>query len=443
MLRTSLASSTLLFMSSPFRAPLLATAIAFLICTPFLWYVFTHVGSVESGFVHAAHDLLAGKPFGYLGAYPPGIAWLYAGFLFFLPSFSAAHAAVFQTLVFATGAGLWWWLLRRLLPTPQTAWLAWGLSLLNPYLVWTAITSKDTSFEWLALVAFFALLWQIILPSSVASKRSSHVHALGLVALFFTGLLLRVSIAPVALGALLLALLLVPKQRRVLATTFAACVVSLVGLCALQARATGYIGLSTTMGLNTWYGQHELYEVAHPNHDIDVFFPESAPPIQDPVYSANGSRILFALGVARIKADPFTFFARSVRKSAWHWFNLEKIPNLTSETRLVDVRESTLTITTGPINHLPGMLYTLYKLVYLPLFFIALVLFLLKRTWRDPSLVFLAPMVALWPIALLTFPDTRFKIVAEAIACAFIAQQLASAWPTLKTLARQGRPSSK
>lgn len=423
-------------MSSRFLRALAAFGAALLIAAPLFWYALAHPSVFEAGFLHAGQDLLAGKAYGYLGAYPPGIPLFFSALLWFAPGLSAQGALVAQLLLFAVGASLWWICIETHLEERWLRIATWILSVANPYLVWTALTAKDTVFEWVFVVVFLGCL--IPLTGKHPTRLEHRLWwSLGASAAFLAGLLMRVSMAPIALIALVLSMVASPRARQpILMGILIACSLTTFGFIRWQAKASGYTGLSSTLGLNIYYGQHPLYEAIHPTYDIDVFLDARVPESDVPPYSAKGSQALLALGREAIMNNPLAFVARSLRKSVWHWLSLEKLPHLTSATRLVDANNGTLTIQYQTPNQIAGMLYLVYKLLYLPVFLLGLVLWAAGSSKRTASIIFLAPMLALWPIAVLTFPDTRFKIVAEAVALLFIAIQIRESTPLLQAFYR-------
>jgi len=98
-------------------------------------------------------------------------------------------------------------------------------------------------------------------------------------------------------------------------------------------------------------------------------------------------------------------------KSVWHWFNLEKIPNYTSPTYMeADGRVARL----ARISIVPGLAYVIYKLFYLPPFLFSLISIMRKKIQSGYALL-CAPLLGLWPVVVLAFPDTRFKSNAEMV----------------------------
>ncbi len=384
--------------------PFIASIIATVFALPFLIYAVHSPSVFETGFLYSARQFAQNNGSLSNGAYPPGIPLIYAIPIKAFGSLSIPFAAVFQTLLFAIGAGFWFKTLGFIFPKPKHHWIAWTASLLNPYFLWLIVTSKDTAFEWLGVSIFFYCLFA--LTSTKYSEKDKFFLSIGLIASFVLAMLLRVTTVFVLLGALSFALLTHWKTYKKQLLTLCTICITFVGLFIMYNGQTfGSYGLSTTLKGNLAYGQSPLYEYSHPVHDIDVFLPMNiAADVRFP--------------------SPMTFIAVSVRKSVWHWLNFEKVPNLSSNTRMIAQTDNTLTLSIEPIKHLPSLLYTLMKLLYIPAFIISLFLWIRRKDLTDQTLIFLVPLIALWPICVLTFPDTRFKIVGEVIAVAFIVYQL-------------------
>lgn len=387
------------------HSPFVAGLISLVFVLPFLLFVFHAPGTFEAGFLNAGRALAEQTAPVFAGEYPPGVPAIYAILRILFGSISVPFAATFQALLFAVGAGCWFLTLGSFFTKRTQQWLAWTASLLNPYFLWLIVTSKDTAFEWLGVSAFFFFLTRLR-TKPTPEKRQFFLLSAGLIGSFVFAMMMRVTTVFVLGGSLLIALFIHWRTCKKQLAIIGLICVTFVGLFVLyNGRTHGSYSLTTTTSLNIAYGQSPLYEYAHPQHDIDVFLP----PVTD------GSPF---------KNSPFTLIAISVRKSVWYWLNFEKVPNLSSNTRVIAQTDKTLTLSLDPIHHLPNLLYTLMKLIYLPAFIISLFLWIRQKAWTDPSLVFLVPLMALWPICVLTFPDTRFKIVGEVIAVGFIAYQI-------------------
>jgi hypothetical protein len=403
-----------ILLSSTTRAMALATTLI----APFFWLAYRSPGVLEGGLWLSGRTWLQTSVFTEASAYPPGIPLIFALLETLFGAFSSRSVLFVHAALFLFGATLWYRVLRYWLEVPRVRWAAFVFSLANPYFLWLALTSKDTVFEWIVTISF--LLSLTIIVKSGAIKRVNLAYFGALLATFGCGLLFRVALVPVLLGILLAACWFVPLYRRQLGISALGCLVLAAGFIGYQQKVYGYTGFSSTFGYNVYLGQHPLYEYAHPQHDIDVCLaPVVAEVVPDP-YSTAGDRRLRELAFAEIKKDPVRFMGISLRKTIWHWLNFEKIPNLSANSVVLRQEGGMMEVSTVSIRSLPSLLYSLYKIIYIPAFILALFFWISRRLWRDPAGLFLIPLLALWPIVVLTFPDTRFKIVAEVVAVLFI-----------------------
>jgi hypothetical protein len=116
--------------------------------------------------------------------------------------------------------------------------------------------------------------------------------------------------------------------------------------------------------------------------------------------------------------------------------NFEKIPNYSGATRLGSAGEGEWTATIdADQSHLPGLAYLAYKLAYIPAMVLTVVLLLRKRIDGRIALLF-APLLGLWPVVAITFPDTRFKLAAEVILVPGLIVGVLACW----TARRNGSP---
>lgn len=317
-------------------------------------------------------------------------------------------------------------LARRALGAPLPAFAVGLLALLNPYALWTFLLSRDAALEF---VFGGLMLWAVVsaLRREAEDRRAAGMALLGLlvaIALGFT----RVTGFFVAAAAFLIALALsrTAALRRGWALALLGLAASGLLLCTFNLRQVGAFRLATNGGYNLYLGNHPAYLHAHPHYDVDVFL--------GPVAQAEGFGTLpeaerdqayTRRAIDFMKADPAAFGLRLVLKSAWHWFNLEKIPNYTSLSLLAPDGQTALL---APIDVLPGLAYALYKLLYLPLLAATLVFIATRRLERH-LYVLIAPLLGLWPVVALTFPDTRFKIDAELLAL----PAMMAAWMTWRS----------
>jgi hypothetical protein len=304
-------------------------------------------------------------------------------------------------------------LARRALGAALPALAAALLALANPYALWTFLLSRDAGSEFL----FGGLmLWAAISAAKreVEGKPALGVMLLALLAGIALGLT-RVTGFFIAIAVFLIAFLIsrTARQRRSWAFALAGVVASALLLCAFNWRQVGAFRLATNGGYNLYLGNHPAYLHAHPHYDVDVFLGAVAQAEGlDGLPEAERDSAYTRRALEFIRADPAAFGLRLVLKSVWHWFNLEKVPNYTSPSLLsADGQTAHL----AAIDVLPSLAYVLYKLIYLPLLLLAMLLLFLGRIESRMWLLF-GPLLGLWPVLALTFPDTRFKIDAELLA---------------------------
>lgn len=397
-----------------------AVTIAAIFIAPFFWLVTRFPGVFEGGLWHSGsqwsqtHQFLTGA------AYPPGIPLFFAAAESLVGPLTATSALFLHAVLFLGGGLVWWRVLGAWIERPLWRWGTFLFSLANPYFLWLVLTSKDTVFEWVAIVSFFWALTSFTRLPEKALGKSVCLLVL-LIVLFAFGMLARTALVPIFLALLFAAILFASAYRRQLGAALLCCLGLVGGFLGYQRAVYDYTGLTSTFGYNFYLGQHPLYEYTHPQYDIDVFLaPVVASLVPDP-YSVTGDRVLRHLAMEELKKDPIRSLALAVRKTIWHWGNAEKIPNLSANAVLLEEIGDYFVVKSDRIRSVPSLLYSLYKVVYLPLFIIALFFWMQRRTRRDPAILFLVPLIALWPVVVLTFPDTRFKIVGEVVAVAFIA----------------------
>jgi hypothetical protein len=361
-------------------------------------------------------------------AYPPLVSWFYALVMTLLSTTTLpliwVHAAWF-----ALSAVFFWIFLSQLPMAKGDRLCVFVLAYANPYFVWLCFTSKDTAYEASALFLFFAAATRVVRSERLSSwRRSAALVLLPALAAF----LVRLPAGLMALAAALLASVLTTRAaRKVFVAVTIGLVVTAVGYGTVNRARYGAFGLSYTLGLNVYYGNNALYDYGHPRHDIDVYLP---PPVPDTeVFTPAANQRLTKLGLDYMRAHPLETATRITEKSVWWWFNFEKVPNLSSNTALVSFDPPLLTVRTSPIRYLPMVAYLLYKIVYVPLFILALALLLMGRRWRETEWwLLLMPLIAVWPLAVITFPDTRFKIVPEMLLVPWIFVMGREAWRLLR-----------
>jgi hypothetical protein len=358
--------------------------------------------------------------------YPPGLPILLAGLQWV--GLRAINPILFGGVMLNAGVVLFFFVARRVLERPVLAFLAVFAMVVHPMFATTTMT-RDFPTEF----ALSGLYFLLLLRSLAGPRTRGQAIGLGIALVLTAGalLLVRTTAFFVALAVPVVAWLVQPTRRRFLAGVTAG--VLAVGLlyCAYNQRLVGSFTLGTSSGVNLYFGNHPLYIEGHPHYDIDGFFGQERWPNEkriahaDSLPEAQAEAWHRARAMDFIRHDPIGFVYRAIVKSLWHWFNVEKIPNYAFGAYL---RGDSDTIVLGPHSNLSGAVaYMMYKLAYLPFFVLAMVWWAQRRL--EPSLaVFFAPYLALWPVLVMTYPDTRYKLIAEVIACIPITAAAWEAW---------------
>lgn len=367
-------------------------------------------------FIHSADQIHETGVFPHSAMYPPLVTLLALGVR--ATGVTTINPYVFNFVFFAIGLVVMFGLSRRLLKHDWLAFAAVVLALLNPYFVWTEMLSKDSSVEFLFTGI---LLWLVAIASDESRVVSARRRwAIGTAMVVAAGLLTltRVTGVFVAFVVWFIAFMMADERRQKLLHTACAgaFLVFVIAFCAYNQARVGAFALATNGGYNLYLGNHPAYLHGHPHYDIDVFL-RNVDGHDDLSNLSEAERNLEYTKRARelIRADLPAFVYRLIVKSTWHWFNLEKIPNYTSASELENTGSAEGGLARlGPIHIKPSLAYLLYKLAYVPLFVLGLIALARNKLDRRLALV-CGPMLGLWPVVALTFPDTRFKISAEVI----------------------------
>ena len=274
------------------------------------------------------------------------------------------------------------------------------LTMLSPYLAWSIYVGREVAMDVFGVSVLILFASRIYLNFTLNN----------LIAFALAGSL-ATSFRESTL-AVFFALLLFFWLRGVLKTRrlFLASAVFILGISPLlvwnfsQTRA---IILSTRFGQNLYLGNHPFYLEGHPKYDIDVFlsqrvsqeinFPDTVTPIErDKAYRQ--------LAFASVAERPSEALQRLILKSLW-WIGPTRVPE--SDLRAYLHPENDIIIIEGDKSTEKELLYTLHR---------SLILLAVLAYWKQPSfhwekaLFLLLPMLAVMPIVLATFPDTRFRL---------------------------------
>jgi len=286
-----------------------------------------------------------------------------------------------------------------------------SLTLANPYFVWTGLASRDFAASFgLMMAGLYLILRMARRPAGGAAHL---LLAAGGAVLGSLAFLVRITILFEVSALLIVLYFLYRQRRRELLLAGSVFAVFVVGFLAHNYRLMGRVLLSSET-YPLVQGNHPGYLNCHPKYDVDGCFDGEIGAYllrQGDVGELAASDALRDLALRYITSDPLAFIYRALVKSAWHWFNLEKIPNYTA---IAEWDSSTRSLIVRSDIQIPySLAYALYKIVYLPLFVASLITFVRKRKWEWAP--FYLPYFVLWPIVILTFPDTRYKMAAEVL----------------------------
>jgi len=278
--------------------------------------------------------------------------------------------------------------------------------LLNPYFYWIVKSSQDTVLQFAVLTAALSFMIE------------RRIVAYSFIALL--GSVVRSTDIFVFVG---FAIFMYLRERRAIWVLFPALYIF---VAAFNLAQYGSASPSLNGGYNIFLGQQPLYAIAHPRYDIDEFFEHeghSDPKIlfgmtRTPENEAQLDAKYRSLGLSFLGENPQRFLHTSAIKLESWLFNFEKVPNLSGDFYLSKDKTEIIVATVRSNMLAADAAYIVYKIFYNLLFAVALFLAALAPRYalRSPYLPLLLPMFFVAPVILLTFPDTRFKIVYEILA---------------------------
>ena len=297
------------------------------------------------------------------------------------------------------------------------AFLAVLLILLNPYFVWTILLSRDSAGEFLATSLVLLLTISIIKrPSDFESKRFGIASVLLLGAVVLASLV-RVSGFFIGLGVLIIAYIVLRRRnsRRSLVVPFVGLMLFALAFSYANYRQVGAFTLATNGGFNLYLGNHPAFLHGYPHYDIDDYLESQKIPAAEALPEVERDKAYREAAIGYVTGDPASFVLRSVMTSAWFWFSLDKLPNYTVDAAITSPPSDTnWEVQIGEINPYFSLANIAYRLFYIA-GLIAAAIALQRKRLPAKWVVFFAPLLALWPVLVLTFPDSRFKLSAEAL----------------------------
>ncbi len=331
---------------------------------------------------------------------------------------SSINPYIFNFCMLAIGLGFMYAMSQLLLANSQYAFWSVLFALLNPYFFWVAFQTKDTSAEFLFLSFVLWLIVYLIQKPEDVLLRKKYLYGFGLLLSAACLSLSRVTGFFVVFTLFLLLIWRFSKEKKRRFFTICAGVFTLFTLlfCLYNYIIAGAFMLATNGGINLYIGNHPAYLHGHPHYDIDVFINWDFRELDNIAHPGSQHHREFSQKAREfILADPVAFVYRVIRKSVWHWFNLEKIPNYSTRSTLHDKTEKLwIAHLDRHMNLMPSVAYLLYKIFYLPVFLLSGIALAYKKIDSRYILLY-SPLFGLWPLVVLTFPDTRFKICAEVI----------------------------
>mgnify|MGYP001592008877 FL=1 len=355
------------------------------------------------GFFENADQLLKTGTIG-SAFYPPLTTWIVT---IIKALHIPLHPAVFNACWLLLGTLLVYTTLFTLTRYRVVAWIGTWFVLLNPYFIWTAMLSNDTGPEWvwlLCVVLGILLVWK---KQDVHLRSATWVIAIGA----FASVLTRVT-GLFIIGAILLsAWFFVGRTvRHRLIPGAISLFIGVMVLCTWNLFQVGSFTPSTNGGINLYFGNHPAYLQGHPQYDIDGFLGEvSQQDVDSRASEVEQDRLYRVKGRQFILNDLTAFIYRGLVKSEWYWVGFEKIPHYSVP---VVLRSDTQTVHLLPLSFQQPLFYMLYRIACLG--FIAWAL-LRRAPAVFPHWLIWSGWVGLWPIMVLTFPDTRFRLPLETL----------------------------
>jgi hypothetical protein len=313
-------------------------------------------------------------------------------------------AFIFKLLLYGASLFFIWLIATHMFNNRLTSILSLYFSILSPYLVWSVYVGRDVAADVLAVSAlmFFGV-------TSYRTKKLRDLAVMALTGAFATGIRETNLFVFLALLIFLGLCARVSIPRLILSGTL-----FLIGLSPLLTwnyLSTGTVVLSTRTGINLLYGNHPNYLEGHPKYDIDVF-------LGDRVEYEYGSRFSILNEVERdrayreaaleiVLAEPVEAVYRSLLKAGW-WLGPMRIPGSDREARLLPDRDEIILGREQTVGK--ELLYLLHR---------SMILILLIVGWKYSSfswrsaLLLALPTLAVMPVAIMTFPDSRFRLALD------------------------------
>lgn len=323
----------------------------------------------------------------------------------------------------------------------KAAFIAVAYAMLNPYLLWTALVTRDFAIAYLCL--------SVVAYNLFVAQRTGKINFPAFLLLVLICLNMRVALL-FSIGGFTLALGIL-NGWRIGCKTAVALILGLSVFLATNYFRFGHASLTSSSGFNVFLGNNPAYFMCHPNFDIDDcldryskqqeakyniqnnkdgIFPsgKSIDKHEDPMHRRimhefSRSEALTHTALEYMMADKPALAERILLKGAWFLFGVTKVPAVTAaRAETVEERGQLVTyhyadVKASLIRQFGGLSYIPYRISFLLLFWYATIrMIITKRT--DLFMLPLLGYLAMLPVLVITFPDTRFYLAEMTIAAA-------------------------
>ncbi|RMG35236.1 MAG: hypothetical protein D6732_09530 [Methanobacteriota archaeon] len=318
---------------------------------------------------------------------------------------SSLSAFVYKLLFYAGFILVFWRVVQKVCTDRLVTILAVYFTILSPYLAWAVYISPEVSPD---LLAISLIMWCAV--TIYTENTFSAVVGLGAAGALAT--LIRepnILVFPAISGYLYLSSRLTLNKLLMSSAVFLAGISPLI---AWNYYVTGAVTLSTRSGINLLIGNNPYYLEIHPRYDIEhnlMTWINSE--FQDQLQNLDEierDRFFRKEAFKYMRSDPVRTIHLLLLKTLW-WFGPTRIPNSNQLAYLLVNEEMTTITLKGRPDIIKDLMYNIHRIAVL-----TGVLFLLY--WKHPcyfwkkGLLLLMPTLALLPLVILTFPDTRFRL---------------------------------
>ena len=314
----------------------------------------------------------------------------------------STSAFFFHFILFGFSFVLIWSVSTKMFENTHVGVFSLYLVIFSPYLIWSIYIGRDVALDvfGVSLMMFFA------------SRIYYSGHARYIIGFALSGALatsLRETNLVVFLSLLgFLGFKHSLNVRRFLLTS-GVFILSISPLLIWNYTGTGTIVLSTRLGINMYYGNHPYYLEGHPRYDIDGFVSKRV--IHDygnefmtTLNRTERNQAYKQLAIKDIIMRPMETIYRMLLKGFW-WVGPTRVPGSDMESYLQP--DEDVIVLVGGQSVVKELLYVIHRVIVL----VAVVYYWKYTHFSIGRAVFLLlPTLAMTPVAMLTFPDTRFRL---------------------------------